>query len=95
MESRLPADPVNAAERLTGASLSQEGAGGLVVETEACWEEGPASYRGLRTGNAALVAGAGVIYVYRSYGLFWCLSLVSQAGSAILIRVIEPTHGLA
>ena len=67
----------------------------LSSRPRACWEEGPASYRGLRTGNAALVAGAGVIYVYRSYGLFWCLSLVSQAGSAILIRVIEPTHGLA
>lgn len=43
MESRLPADPVDAAEWLIGATLSHEGAGGMIVESEACRADDPAS----------------------------------------------------
>jgi DNA-3-methyladenine glycosylase len=95
----LAGDPVSAARALIGWTLLVDGVGGPIVEAEAYADDDPASHSfpGLRARNAAMFGPPGTLYVYRSYGIHWCVNVVCRrpgVGAAVLVRSLEPHHGV-
>src|SRR3954452_15630787 len=87
------------APELIGATLLVDGVGGRIVEVEAYDAEDPAAhgFPGRAPRNASLLRPPGHAYVYRSYGIHWCLNLVCEeegSAAAVLLRALEPRFGV-
>jgi DNA-3-methyladenine glycosylase len=87
------------ARDLIGCTLLYEGCGGVIVETESYEADDPAchAYVGLTERTRVLFGLPGYAYVYLSYGIHSLLNAVAEPkgeAAAVLIRALEPTHGL-
>jgi DNA-3-methyladenine glycosylase len=104
---RTPADPKEVlagsvhevARGLLGWALFRDGVGGRIVEVEAYGADDPAShaFRGRSARNESMFAAPGTVYVYRSYGVHWCVNIACEpigTGAAVLLRALQPVGGL-
>jgi DNA-3-methyladenine glycosylase len=87
------------ARELIGCTLLYEGRGGTIVETESYAADDPAchAYVGLTERTSVLFGPPGRAYVYLSYGIHSLLNAVAEPegeAAAVLIRALEPTHGV-
>ena len=99
----MPQDTVALARALLGKVLVRNFDGvlatGRIVETEAYLQHDPAchAYRGVTPRNRSLFLEAGHAYVYLCYGTSFMLNVSSEAagiGAGVLLRAIEPLHGV-
>ena len=100
LEEVLAGSVHEVARGLLGWTFLRDGVGGRIVEVEAYAAGDPAShsYRGRTARNGSMFASPGTLYVYRSYGIHWCVNVACEpegTGAAVLLRALEPTRGLA
>ncbi len=87
------------ARDLVGCTLLHHGVGGTIVETESYERDDPAchAFVGLTPRTEVLFGPPGRAYVYLSYGIHSLLNAVAEPegeAAAVLIRALEPTHGV-